>query len=267
MKIVLNNSTLVFRHKQEEKMNAFTEKVFSIANKYTIESQQAKKLNKIVSLLDNNGLLSHLKLFIAPALATTVEQALYNFASDHQYTNSNVAMDAEGIKLTGKLSARIDFITEDRLPTANTFVYITAALGTGGISLWNHNDSWQAMSSILLNTPSNNSVVNDIPHQSNWGGYAFDPSVIPAANKYRLIEISGLTQSDVESTSKGNGVAFVKKETIQEGWELTSPLTNFNVAETNPQNYIIMAFDSTISLSDPLRSQLIGAISDMSEFI
>lgn len=266
MKIVLNNSTLVFRHKREEEMNAFTKKVFSIANKYTIESQQAKKLNKIVSLLDNNGLLSHLKLFMAPALATTVEQALYNFASDHQYTNSNVAMDGEGIKLTGS-NSRIDFITEDRLPTVNTFVYITAALGTGEIFLWNHNDSWQAMSNILLNTSSNNSVVKDIQHQSNWGGYAFDPSVRPAANKYRLIEISGLTQSDVESTSKGNGVAFVKKETIQEGWELTSPLTNFCVAEANPQKYIIMAFDGTVHLSDSLRSQLIGAISDMSEVI
>lgn len=264
MKIVLNNSTLVFRHKQE--MNAFTEKVFSIANKYTIESQQAKKLNKIVSLLDNNGLLSHLKLFMAPALATTVEQALYNFASDHQYTNSNVVMDGEGIKQTGS-NSRIDFITEDSLPTANTFVYITSALGTGEISLWNHNDSWQTMSIIILNTQSNNAVVKDMQHQSNWGGYAFDSSVIPAANKYRLIEISGLTQSDVESTSKGNGVAFVKKETIQEGWELTSPLTNFNVAETKPQNYIIMAFDGTISLSDSLRSQLIIAISDMSEVI
>lgn len=266
MKIVLNNSTLVFRHKQEEEMNAFTEKVFSIANKYAIESQQAKKLNKIVSLLDNNGLLSHLKLFIAPALATTVEQALYNFASDHQYTNSNVAMVDEGITLTGS-NSRIDFITEDRLPTANTFVYITATLGTGEIFLWNHNNSWQAMSGIILNTPSNNAVVKDIPHQSNWGGYAFDSSVLPAANKYRLIEISGLTKSDVESTSKGNGVAFVKKETIQEGWELTSPLTNFNVAETKPQNYIIMAFDGTISLSDSLRSQIIGALSDMSEAI
>lgn len=266
MKVVLNNSTLVFRQKQEEAMNAFTEKVFSIANKYTIESQQAKKLNKIVSLLDNNGLLSHLKLFMVPALATTIEQALYNFASDHQYTNSMVAMDDEGIKLTGPYS-RIDFIAEDILPTANTFVYITNALATGGVSIWNHTSSWQVVSSIILNSPSNNSVLKDVPHQTVWAGYAFDSSVIPAANKYRLIEISGLTQADVESTSKGNGVAFVKKETIQEGWELTSPLTNFSVAETNPQKYIVMAFDGTISLSDSLRSQLIGALSDMSEVI
>lgn len=266
MKIVLNNSTLVFRHKQEEVMNAFTEKVFSIANKYTIKSQQAEKLNKIVSLLDNNGLLSHLKLFIAPALATTVEQALYNFASDHQYTNSYVAMTDEGIKQTGG-NSRIDFITEDSLPTANTFVYITAALGTGGITLWNHNSSWQQVSAVILNTPSNDAVVSDYQHQESWSGYGFDSSVISAANKYRLIEISGLTQSDVETTSKGNGVALIKKGTIQEGWELTSPLTNFNVAETNPQKYIIMAFDGTISLSDSLRSQLIGALRDMSEVI
>ena len=259
MKIILNNSALVFR---KVAMNAFTEKVFSIANKYTIESQQAKKLDKIVSLLDNNGLLSHLKLFMAPALATTVEQALYNFASDHQYTNSMVAMDNEGIKLTGA-NSRIDFIAEDRLPTANTFIYITNVLGTGGIILFNHNSSWQVISSILLNTPSNNAVVKD----STLGGYGFDSSVISAANKYRLIEISGLTQADVESTSKGNGVAFVKKETIQEGWELTSPLTNFNVAETKPQKYIIMAFDGTVSLSDSLRNQLMVALSDMSVVI
>lgn len=264
MKIVLNNSTLVFRH--EQKMNAFTEKVFSIANKYTIDSQQAKKLNKIVSLLDNNGLLSHLKLFMAPALATTIEQALYNFASDHQYTNSMVEMVDEGIKLTGS-NSKIDFIAEDRLPTVNTFVYITNALNTGDIQLYNMNSSYQVISTIILNTPSNNAVIKDIPHQSAWGGYAFDPSVRSAADKYRLIEISGLTQSDVKSTSKGNGVAFVEKETIQEGWELTSPLTNLNVAETNPQKYIIMAFDGTISLSDSLRSQLIGALSDMSEVI
>lgn len=266
MKIVLNNSTLVFRQKQEEAMNAFTEKVFSIANKYTIESQQAKKLNKIVSLLDNNGLLSHLKLFIAPALATTIEQALYNFASDHQYTNSGVAMAAEGIKRTGSVS-RIDFITEDILPTANTFIYITNALATGGISIWNHNSSWQVMSNINFNTPSNNSIINDNQHQEVWSGYAFDSSVSSSANKYRLIEISGLTQADVESTSKGNGVAFVKKGTIQEGWELTSPLTNFDVAEERPQKYIIMAFDGTVSLSDSLRNQLMEALSNMSEVI
>lgn len=266
MKIILNNSTLVFRQKQEEAMNAFTEKVFSIANKYTIESQQAKKLNKIVSILDNNGLLSHLKLFMAPALATTVEQALYNFASDHQYTSSMVAIDDEGIKLTG-VHSRIDFISEDSLPTANTFIYITNALGTGGITIWNHNSSWQAVSNIILNRPSNNAIVGDNLHQTTWGGYAFDSSVIPAANKYRLIEISGLTQVDVESTSKGNGVAFVKKETIQEGWELSSPLTNFSVAETNPQKYIVMAFDGTVSLSDSLRNQLMDALSGMSEVL
>ena len=263
MKIILNNSALVFR---KVAMNAFTKKVFSIANKYTIESQQAKKLNKIVSLLDNNGLLSHLKLFMAPALATTVEQALYNFASDHQYTNSMVAMDNEGIKLTGA-NSRIDFIAEDILPTANTFVYITNALGIGGIAIWNHDSSWQMASNIKLNMPSNNSIVGNSLHQTTLGGYGFDSSVIPAANKYRLIEISGLTQADVESTSKGNGVAFVKKETIQEGWELTSPLTNFNVAETNPQKYIIMAFDGTVSLSDSLRNQLMVALSDMSAVI
>ena len=259
MKIILNNSTLVFRQKA---MNAFTKKVFSIANKYTIESQQAKKLDKIVSLLDNNGLLSHLKLFMAPALATTVEQALYNFASDHQYTNNMVAMDNEGIKLTGEHS-RINFIAEDRLPTVNTFIYITNVLGTAGIILYNHDSSWKVISTILLNTPSNNVVVKD----STLGGYGFDSSVIPAVNKYRLIEISGLTQADVESTSKGNGVAFVKKETIQEGWELTSPLTNFNVAEKKPQKYIIMAFDGTVSLSDSLRNQLMVALSDMSVVI
>lgn len=203
---------------------------------------------------------------MAPALSTTLEQALYNFASDHQYTNSMVAMTDEGIKLTGA-HARIDFITEDRLPTANTFVYITNSISTGGIQLYNMNSSYQVISTIILNIQSDNALVKDIPHQSTWGGYVFDPSVRPAANKYRLIEISGLTQADVESTSKGNGVAFVEKETIQEGWELTSPLNNFNVAETNPQKYIIMAFDGTISLSDSLRSQLIGAISDMSEVI
>lgn len=259
MKIILNNSTLAFR---KVAMNAFTEKVFSIANKYTIESQQAMKLNKIVSLLDNNGLLPHLKLFMAPALATTVEQALYNFASDHQYTNSRVAMDNEGIKLTGA-NSRIDFIAEDILPTANTFVYITNALGTSGIILFNHDSSWKVISSILLNTQSYNAVIKD----STLSGYGFDSSVIPAADKYRLIEISGLTQADVESTSKGNGVAFVKKETIQEGWELTSPLTSFNVAEKKPQKYIIMAFDGTVSLSDSLRNQLMVALSDMSVVI
>lgn len=266
MKIVLNNSTLVFRHIQEEKMNAFTEKVFNIANKYTIESQQAKKLNKIVSLLDNNGLLSHLKLFMAPALSTTIEQALYNFASDHQYTNSKVEMAGEGIKLTGS-NSRIDFIAEDRLPTVNTFVYITNALGNGGISIWNHNSSWQQISSVILNTPSTNAIINDYQHQESWSGYAFGSSVISAVNKYRLIEISGLSQTDIETTSKGNGVALIKIGTIQEGWELTSPLTNFNVAETNPQKYIIMAFDGTISLSDSLRNQLMKALSDMSEVI
>ena len=59
----------------------------------------------------------------------------------------------------------------------------------------------------------------------------------------------------------------MKKETIQEGWELTSPLTNFNVAETKPQKYIIMAFDGTVSLSDSLRNQLMVALSDMSVVI
>lgn len=264
MKIVLNNSTLVFRH--EQKMNAFTKKVFSIANKYTIESQQAKKLNKIISLLDDNGLLPHLKLFMAPALATTIEQALYNFASDHQYTNNMVEMVDAGIILTGS-NSKIDFIAEDKLPTVNTFVYITNDISTGGIQLYNINSSYKVRSSIILNTPSNNAIINDNQHQGSWSGYALDSSVISDANKYKLIEISGLSQTDVETTSKGNGVGFIKKGTIQEGWELTSPLTNFNVAEENPQKYIIMAFDGTVSLSDSLRSQLIGALSDMSEVI
>lgn len=69
-----------------EDMHEFTRKIFLHCKRFSVYSKQAEVINDFICYLDDEGLLEHIGMMIAPWLSSDVNEAVYDLVSDTQFS-------------------------------------------------------------------------------------------------------------------------------------------------------------------------------------
>lgn len=199
-----------------ENLNAFTKKIFSVCTRYSLYSEQAFLIDDFINYLDNEGLLEHLSFFMAPWLASDINEATYNIAAGTQLQHGeNVTFNDGVIKA---LNANYVIIGDDVVPAINFICTIGSKVFSynAAISYLSNNEINLALISMTANNttifPTFNTSVAGYKTSLDMDNYA-----------YRLWNIKGLSDLDTNGTTVNGGSVIADTSYDKSNEPLRSP--------------------------------------------
>lgn len=199
-----------------ENLNAFTKKIFSVCTRYSLYSEQAFLIDDFINYLDNEGLLEHLSFFMAPWLASDINEATYNIVADTQLLRGdNVTFDNGVLKA---LNNNYVIIGDDVVPAINFICTIGSKVfsNNAAFSYLSTNELKLALISMTAKSttifPTFNTSVAGYKTSLDMDNYA-----------YRLWNIKGLSDLDTNGTTVNGGSVIADTSYDKSNEPLISP--------------------------------------------
>lgn len=186
----------------EEALNPFTLKIFSHCTRFDILSPQAVLVDNFIKYLDNEGLLEHLGLFIAPWLSSNIGEATYNLAKDQQLQYDEGVAFSDGI-LSSTVIAKTVKIGNNIVPVVN----FMGTIGSSVLIDWScaFKSTGASQMTVICRWKEDRTTISKALNQTDASGYRMNTQSWTNVG-YRLWNIKGLSDLDTNGTTV-NGIS------------------------------------------------------------